>query len=222
MRSEVAKEASVRILKDRAPVSQLVSDVGVRISPSKTHPRVMPILRCVQAEPGRLKSNDRSTTTNTGVAMQQTTKEMQRILDALLEALDTEAAHMAPAREDQRGERRTNLRAPCDASFFLGADYRVKTVDGVVRNIGFCGLSVVANPGGPISPGRPVEVTVFRPDHTLSHLAGTVAFCRQVADDNFEIGVEVKAAGECTILTHNVSNALSIYDWFSQALRVPE
>lgn len=60
------------------------------------------------------------------------------------------------------------------------------------------------------------------PDHPPTYLAGLVAFCRGVDDTCYELGIEIKAAGSHPILTQDISESCVVYDWFAEALGVPE
>ena len=157
-----------------------------------------------------------------GKTMQQVISKTDEVMIALMDALEAEAEPACPARADQRSEGRRSLRARCELQMFSGPEPTIESVPGMVRNLAFCGLSVVACLPRSIQPGRPVEVVVRLPDLTATHMAGIVAFCRPVEGGHHELGVAVKAAGAASILVRNCAEARSIYEWFADALTVTE
>jgi hypothetical protein len=154
--------------------------------------------------------------------MQQTISKTDEVVIALMDALEADAARTCPAGADQRSEGRQPLRAKCELQIFTGPEPMIESVPGMVRNLAFCGLSVVARLPRAIQTGRPVEVIVRLPDMTATHMAGVVAFCRDVEGDHYELGVAIKAAGAVAILTRNPAEAHSVYEWFADALTVVE
>ena len=154
--------------------------------------------------------------------MQPCLTETQRVLADLLEAIEARAAGIEPASTDRRSEQRTLARAECELHLFQGDDETEVVRDALARNITFMGLAAVARLPEPLSIGRPIEAVVFLPGHQQTHIAGTVAFCRDVEDECREVGISVKAAGAASILIHDVEAAKSMYDWFEKALQVPE
>ena len=154
--------------------------------------------------------------------MQPCLAETQQSLDALLKAMETQAAKTRPQQDDQRTELRRPLHADCELCIFQASGDPRIIPDAIARNLTFLGLSVVAPLPTPLPAGRPVEVVVKVPDHTNTHVVGTVAFCRQVEDDCHEVGISVKAAGSAPILMHDVAASLGIYDWFAEAIKSPK
>jgi len=154
--------------------------------------------------------------------MQQTMSKTDEVMIALMDALEADAEWTCPARADQRSEGRRPLRAQCELQIFSGPELDMQAIPGMVRNLAFCGLSVLAQLPRPIRPGRPIEVIVRLPDLTATHMAGIVAFCREVEADHYELGVAVKAAGAAAILMRDPAEARSVYEWFGEALAVPE
>lgn len=154
--------------------------------------------------------------------MQQTMSKTDEVMIALMDALEADAERTCPAVTDQRAEGRRPLRGKCELQIFSGPEPVIQAMPGMVRNLAFCGLSVVARLPRPIRPGRPVEVIVRLPDLTATHMAGIVAFCREVEADHHELGVAVKAAGAAAILMRNPAEARSVYEWFADALTVSE
>jgi hypothetical protein len=112
--------------------------------------------------------------------------------------------------------------AECELWLFKSTGDAIIIRDAVTRNLTFLGLSVVTKLPQPVRPGRPVEIVIKVPDFTNTHVAGTVAFCRPVEDNCHEIGINVKAAGSAPILIHRVAASVKTYDWFAEALTVPE
>ena len=153
--------------------------------------------------------------------MQPCLTETQRTLATLLEAIEAETAKTMPRSEDQRSEERHPLHAECELCMFSEVGEPMIVEDAVARNLTFLGLSVVVSAREPVRPGRPVEAVVVVPPHTRTHIAGTVAFCREVEDGCCEIGIAVQAAGATPILMHDVATAWSTYEWFAEALKVP-
>ncbi len=154
--------------------------------------------------------------------MQQLASCTYETMLALIDALDAHADRAAPGHADLRSEGRRPLRTACELCFFSGDTPSIERSDGVVRNLAFCGLSVLAALPGLQRSGRPVEVLVTLPDGTHTHMAGTIAFCRDVARKHFELGIEVQAAGATSILVRDPAAARTVYDWFAAALNVPE
>ncbi|UCE58178.1 MAG: hypothetical protein JSU63_12115 [Phycisphaerales bacterium] len=150
-----------------------------------------------------------------------TTGETQEFMTEILEALDA-AAGLPPDNSEQRRESRRPLRAKCELHLFIGPDPEPAVFDAVVRNITFSGLSVVITTRQSVRSGRPVEAVVEMPDYTRSYLAGIVAFCRRVDDECYEMGIEVKAAGNCPVVINDLQESRELYDWFAAALKVPE
>ncbi|MBU0717145.1 MAG: hypothetical protein KJ749_02765 [Planctomycetes bacterium] len=148
--------------------------------------------------------------------------ETQRVLTDLLEAIEAQAAGFEPASTDRRSEQRRPMLAECTLHLFKGDGETVVIRDALVRNLTFMGLAAVARLPEPLRIGRPIEAVVFLPGHQQTHIAGTVAFCREVEDECHEVGIYVKAAGAASILIHDVETAQSMYDWFEKALQVPE
>lgn len=154
--------------------------------------------------------------------MQSSLTDTQQTIAALLEAMEAEAIRNPPKDCDQRAESRRPLHAECDLCLFQGDGDPCIVQNAVARNLTFLGLSVVAPLFSPLRPGRPVEAIIKVPDHTNTHVAGTVAFCRQVDEDCHELGISVKAAGPTSILMHDVAASIRIYDWFATAMKTPE
>jgi len=127
-----------------------------------------------------------------------------------------------PEHAEKRRESRRPLRTKCNLWLFKGAEAKTTTRSAVAQNQAFRGLSVQFDGDGPVTTGRPVEVVVNMPGGGRAHLAGIVVFCRKVQDDGYELGIDVKASGACSILTHNVKRAKTLYDWFANALKVPD
>jgi hypothetical protein len=154
--------------------------------------------------------------------MQPCLTDTQQTLDALLKAMEAQAAKTRPQQDDQRAESRRPLHADCELCVFKTNGDPQIIQDAIARNLTFLGLSVVAPLRAPLPAGRPVEAVVKVPDHTNTHVAGTVAFCRQVEDNCHEVGISVKAAGPAPILMHDVAASLGIYDWFAEAIKSPK
>lgn len=150
------------------------------------------------------------------------TIETQRALLALLRSIESSSAAPAEEGAEKRAEPRRPLHAPCRVTAFVDQGSQTLTIAGSVRNIAFSGISVVAQTPGPIRVDRPLEVEVDVAPGQHTHLAGTVAFCRRVTEQCFEIGIAVQAAGSSPILYRDVSMARELYDWFDRALRVRE
>lgn len=154
--------------------------------------------------------------------MQQLAPGTCETMLALIDALDQSAQHADLEHADLRSEGRRPVRTDCVLCLFAGSDPSIQEFKGVVRNIAFCGLSVLAALDGRQNPGRPIEVIVKMPGGTRTYMAGTIAFCRDVDGPHFELGIEVKAAGEAAILKRDPDAARSLYDWFADALSIPE
>ncbi|MGB2986938.1 MAG: PilZ domain-containing protein [Phycisphaerae bacterium] len=152
--------------------------------------------------------------------MEPSREKTEQTLQMMLDALDATAD--AVDSDEKRRESRRPLNATCELCFFHDLGLTTTIVEGTVRNISFRGLSVVLGLPAPVRSGRPVEVAVDVPNHTQSYVAGTVAFCRKVDGNGYELGLEVRAAGTAPILTRDVTASQVIYDWFAEALMVPE
>ncbi len=146
------------------------------------------------------------------------TYESNERLDSLIRRLD-ENMSVLIAGERRRQPRRL-LRYECDAHLFYGPDLRFCTVEGMVRNVTFDGVSVISGLTEPILVGRPVEVHVPFLGGPLTFLAGTVVYCRHVDDGCHEIGVLVQASSSDPILTQDAQAARDRYAWFAEALQV--
>ncbi|MHC4698160.1 MAG: hypothetical protein ACYTFA_15610 [Planctomycetota bacterium] len=154
--------------------------------------------------------------------MPAVTSDVEKALTAIIEALDAAGENTAPDSAEHRGELRRLLRArcelwTCDEEGRTEAGYDIAT-----RNVSFHGLSVVGNLHRPLRTGRPIEAVITMPDLTRRYLAGTVAFCRQVRDECYEVGIYARAVGSGWIVAGDVKASISIYDWFAKALQVPE
>jgi len=120
---------------------------------------------------------------------------------------------------DRRGENRQATCTRCELWVFDGTGRPSRISDVVTRNSSFCGLSMVARLSGPLRVGQPMEATLASHGNAPTHVAGTVAFCRPVKEDYYEVGLHVKAAGPNKILTAGPERGQSNYDWFMEALR---
>ncbi len=154
--------------------------------------------------------------------MQLVDKDNYRVLLSLLNDLEVDSDHESADQSDSRKESRKPLRAFCDVLFFSGEQIEVVQSEGAVRNVTFDGLSIVANLSCGAKRGRPVEIVVVKPDLSRTYVAGTVAFCRQVQRQSYELGVHVKATGSNAILSSNIAAAQTTYDWFAEALKIAE
>lgn len=150
------------------------------------------------------------------------TIETQRALLALLRTLETGHGRPIESRENQRSEPRQILQAPCVLSLFVDNGRASRTIPGIVRNIAFSGVSVVAKTGSPVRADRPVEIEIDAAPGQRTYAAGTVAFCRRVTEQCFEIGIAVQAVGASPILVADIALARSLYEWFDRALQVRE
>ncbi len=153
--------------------------------------------------------------------MKETESQTEPGCAARLDILDAGAEEGARDLE-QRSEPRRSLRSECEVFLFHPCGASATSVSGVARNRSFHGFSFVSGLATPVQPGRPVEVVVEAPDEPRTHLAGTVAFCRQVDEACYELGIHVEAAGRGPIVMHNIQRAQQMYEWFSHALDVPE
>ena len=66
--------------------------------------------------------------------------------------------------------------------------------------------------------GTPIEAVLIGPETLLTHIAGTVAYCRPAGGEYYEIGVQVRASGPRPILLGDLEAAKSQYRWFAEAL----
>lgn len=151
--------------------------------------------------------------------MKQLLHETKDDLTSVLETLDAAAAEPSD-NEEQRKEMRRPIRKRCEIYVFKGLGAEAVAPAAVARNLTFGGLSVVATIDEPVCPGRPVEAIVTLPNNERTHLAGIVAFCRKVEGNCYELGIEVRAAGKCSILKQDVQASRKLYDWFASALDV--
>ena len=119
---------------------------------------------------------------------------------------------------DRRGEGRDSSCTRCELWVFTANGVHTSVADVVTRNASFCGLSIVARVCEPIQTGCPVEAVVTTPNAARQHVAGTVAFCREMKEDYYEIGIHVKAAGSHWILAKDPESAGQRYDWFAAGL----
>jgi len=121
---------------------------------------------------------------------------------------------------ERRKESRRSLGAESKVQLFYGPGVRYCTTEGIVRNLTFDGVSVVAGLSEPIRAGRPVEVHVPSLGGPRQYMAGTVVFCRVVDDKCQEIGIYVRATNSDPILTRDSVSARGVYTWFTEALEV--
>ncbi|MFQ5589810.1 MAG: hypothetical protein ACE5HE_01480 [Phycisphaerae bacterium] len=154
--------------------------------------------------------------------MPTSTSEVQDALAGIVEVLDAAGKHASPDDADNRGESRRLLRTPCELWRFNQQGRTEAGYGMVTRNFSFSGLSVVGSLNKPLRPGRPVEARIVMPDLTHRHVAGTVAFSRAVPDDCHEVGIHVLAVGSGWIIAGDIQASVAVYDWFAEALRVPE
>ena len=150
------------------------------------------------------------------------TSDVKNALTAIIEALDAAGENTAPDSAEHRGELRRLLRARCELWTCNEEDRTEAGHDIATRNVSFHGLSVVGDLYRPLRAGRPIEAVITMPNLTRRHVAGTVAFCRQVHDECYEIGIYARAVGSGWIVAGDIKAAISIYDWFAEALQVPE
>ena len=156
--------------------------------------------------------------------MTQSQAEIQKALGALLEIIEGDHADTAESatNKEQRKEERRKLRVACEVCLFHGIGMQRTLVNASARNITFSGISLVLNLREPVGRDRPIEVIASMGDGKRTHLAGVVAFCRELDLGVFEVGVEVKASGASAILMHDLTTAQVTYEWFAAALLAPE
>ena len=150
------------------------------------------------------------------------TIDVKKALTEIIEALDAAGGNTAPDSTEHRGESRRLLRAHCE---LWTCDDRGRTETGrdvVTRNFSFSGLSVVGKLTRLLRSGRPIEAVITMPDLTRRHVAGTVAFCRKIDDECYEIGIHVRAVGAGWIVAGDVGASKAAYDWFADSLQVPQ
>jgi hypothetical protein len=153
--------------------------------------------------------------------LQTCPNNVDKALTDLLEVLNVRSAEAAKPRTDRRTESRCTSCTRCELRIFSEQGHEKKVADVITRNRSFCGLSVLAQLSGPVTAGRPVEVVAGADDVCPTHVAGTVAFCRDIGPRHCEIGIHVKAVGPTWILAEDVEAAKAQYDWFAKALQVP-
>ncbi len=149
--------------------------------------------------------------------MKETESQNGPGLTAAVDILDADGESRARNLE-QRSEPRHSLREECRVFLLNGDEPAATCVKGVARNLSFHGVSIVSGLAGSIQPGSPVEVVVGGYGEQCTHLAGTVAFCRQVDGACHELGIHVQAAGRGPILMHDVERARQMYSWFADSL----
>lgn len=152
--------------------------------------------------------------------MQTTQQDVESAMSEIIEALDSVVQVTSSSSSQRRAESRRHLRASC--GLWLYDDQSpTKTGDNfVTRNLSFRGLSVVGSLSKPIRAGQPIEVVIAMPDTKSSHVAGTVAFCRGVGQECFEVGLNVEAVGADWIIARDLESAKKRYEWFAAALDV--
>jgi len=123
---------------------------------------------------------------------------------------------------DRRGEHRESTCTRCELWVFNAEGGKSRVDDVVTRNSSFCGVSVVAKLPKPMRIGQPMEAIFASQGKRRTHVAGTVAFCRPVNGDYYEIGLHVKAAGPNQILVGEPQSVKARYDWFDEALKLVE
>ena len=156
-----------------------------------------------------------------GWTMYQPAGDTQEVLEATADIVDAKKKCW-PEHAEKRRESRRSLRTKCDLGLFKGPEAETATLGAVAQNQAFRGLSVQFDGDGPVTTGRPVEVVVNMPGGKRTYLAGIVVFCREVDGAGYELGIDVKASGACSILTHDVKRAKTLYDWFATAVKVPD
>jgi len=141
----------------------------------------------------------------------------------LVAAIEQEAgpANLA-SQQDRRAARRERNLVHCEICLFHGNGKKRTIVDAATRNVTFHGLSVVVCLDQPVRRGRPAEVVVAMEPGSQTHLAGVVAFCREIEKSLYEIGVNVRASGPSAILMHDVEVARATYEWFAESLLCDE
>jgi len=139
----------------------------------------------------------------------------------------TKASHYDAGRSrtcgqtDQRIEARRDVDARCELYFFDGPQATMTKVLGVALNVSFSGIAVVSDVPDAGRVGQAVEVVVMLPKPQPTHMAGTIAFCREIDFGKFEIGVHIQAAGHNPILIHDVKESRKQYGWFAESLQAP-
>lgn len=123
---------------------------------------------------------------------------------------------------NRRGENRETACTRCELWVFDFVGKPLRVFDVVTRNSSFCGLAMVARLAKPLHIGEPIEAMTDSHEKGVTHVAGTVAFCRPVKGDYYEVGLHVKAAGPNKILTDDPERGRVSYDWFTEALRLVE
>lgn len=123
---------------------------------------------------------------------------------------------------DRRAEPRREACARCGLWVFGESGRKEKTADVVRRNSSFSGVSIIAKLARPMRVGEPVEAVVGASDGSQTHVAGTVAHCRGMEGDYYEVGIRVKAVGSHWILADDVNDSIGRYEWFAEALQAIE
>lgn len=123
---------------------------------------------------------------------------------------------------DRRGEHRQSTCTRCELWVFDPEGDDARVADVVTRNSSFCGLSMVAKLPKPMRIGQPMEAILASQDKGQTHVAGTVAYCRPMNGDYYEVGLHVKAAGPNKILAGEPGSVRARYDWFDEALKLTE
>jgi hypothetical protein len=119
---------------------------------------------------------------------------------------------------ERRSEERTELHALCEAWTFNSVGDRERLAVVSVRSYSFRGVSIIVKRSCPLSRGQAIEVTLASTQGT-QHAAGTVAHCRAVGADQYEIGIHVRAVGSYAILSGDLDAKKALYRWFEEALR---
>jgi hypothetical protein len=125
----------------------------------------------------------------------------------------------AATTSERRVEARRELRAPCEVWIFDASGKRERLDVAYARSYSFRGLSFVAHLKAPLPHGQPVETAIAMPGNTQMHAAGTVAYCRSIADDQYEVGIRVRAVGSYSILSGDLQSKKALYEWFADALQ---
>lgn len=155
--------------------------------------------------------------------MPRTPGATQQQLVELVEALERETLPAdVPLDQERRAARRDPNFVHSEMCLFHGSGETRTIVDAATRNLTFHGLSVVVHLHQPVRRGRPAEVIVALGPGSPTHLAGIVAFCREIEKSLYEIGVNVRASGPSAILMHDIEIARATYEWFAQALLCDE
>lgn len=145
-------------------------------------------------------------------------EDINESIKAVVGEMNWRSENRAKVTRDRRAGPRRPACEEC-ALWVFNHSGKKKVASVVIRNSSFCGISVVAKLSRSLWVGQPVEAIMLDPYGLPRHVAGIIAFCRNLNDGYHELGIEVKAVGSHEILMDETDDPATRYTWFAEALR---